>query len=84
VRVLVRACDPVTDQWHEVEVCEHLTGHKDRTLVLLSQGKQSSLSAVMANRRLHSKRKKRKALATHHLFFVNQIIYRRRGARISG
>ena len=38
---------------------------------------------VMANRRLHA-RKKRKALANHHLFFTNQIVYRRRGARISG
>ena len=28
VRVLVRACDPVTDEWREVEVYECLTGHK--------------------------------------------------------
>jgi hypothetical protein len=30
------------------------------------------------------KEEEEEALATHHLFFANQKIYRRRGARISG
>ena len=35
---------------------------------------------VMANRRLHSKRKKRKALATHHLFFYQSNNLQKEGS----
>ena len=62
----------------------HLTILHVQSVQLCVCGGRRVVVHVMANRRLHSKRKKRKALATHHLFFTNQIIYRRRGARISG